>query len=158
MEQFQPGLLETQIEWFKNDITKTDKKWKVVLMHKDVLTYAFKHKDGRQAGISDIGQAFMPLFDQYGVDLVLTAHLHTYRNRGNIYNFERDAKGPLYILTGVAGNVRYPDLWADHSLDVTVAPQPETDNYMTLEVSGNTLRLAAFLPDGKQIDNVEIKK
>ena len=66
--------------------------------------------------------------------------------------------GPLYILTGVAGNVRYPELWADHSLDVSVAPQPETDNYMTLEVSGNTLRLAAFLPDGKQIDSVEIKK
>ncbi len=158
MEQFQPGLLETQMKWFKNDISKTNKKWKVVLLHKDVLTYAFKSKPGRQAGISDIGQAFMPLFDQYGVDVVLTAHLHTYRNRGHIQNFERSARGPLYILTGVAGNVRYPELWADHSLDVTVAPQPETDNYMTLEVSGNTLRLAAFLPDGKQIDSVEIKK
>ena len=158
MEQFQPGLLETQIEWFKNDISKTNKKWKVVLMHKDVLTYAFKNRTDRQAGISDIGQAFMPLFDQYGVDVVLTAHLHTYRNRGHIQNFERDARGPLYILTGVAGNVRYPELWADHSLDMTVAPQPETDNYMTLEVSGNALRLAAFLPDGKQIDKVEIKK
>lgn len=158
MEQFQPGLLETQIEWFKNDISKTNKKWKVVLMHKDVLTYAFKNRTDRQAGISDIGQAFMPLFDQYDVDVVLTAHLHTYRNRGHIQNFERSARGPLYILTGVAGNVRYPELWADHPLDVTVAPQPETDNYMTLEVSGNTLRLAAFLPDGKQIDSVEIKK
>ena len=158
MEQFQPGLLETQIEWFKNDISKTNKKWKVVLMHKDVLTYAFKNRTDRQEGISDIGQAFMPLFDQYGVDAVLTAHLHTYRNRGHIQNFGRDARGPLYILTGVAGNVRYPELWADHSLDMTVAPQPETDNYMTLEVSGNTLRLAAFLPDGKQIDKVEIKK
>ena len=158
MEQFQPGLLAAETEWFKNDISKTNKKWKVVLMHKDVLTYAFKNRTDRQAGISDIGQAFMPLFDEYGVDVVLTAHLHTYRNRVNIYNFERDTKGPLYILTGVAGNVRYPELWADHSLDVTVAPQPETDNYMTLEVSGNTLRLAAFLPDGKQIDKVEIKK
>ena len=158
MEQFQPGLLAAETEWFKRDIAKTDKKWKVVLMHKDVLTYAFKSKSGRQAGISDIGQAFMPLFDQYGVDVVLTAHLHTYRNRGHIQNFERDARGPLYILTGVAGNVRYPGLWAGHPLDVTVAPQPETDNYMTLEVSGNTLRLAAFLPDGKQIDNIEIKK
>ena len=100
----------------------------------------------------------MPLFDEYGIDVVLTAHLHTYRNRGNIYNFERDKRGPLYILTGVAGNVRYPDLWANHPLDVMIAPQPETDNYMTLEATGNTLRLAAFLPDGKQIDKVEIKK
>lgn len=158
MEEFQPGLLEEETEWFKNDITKTDKKWKVVLMHKDVLTYAFKNRMDRQAGISDIGQAFMPLFDEYGVDVVLTAHLHTYRNRGHIENFERNARGPLYILTGVAGNVRYPELWADHSLDVTVAPQPETDNYMTLVATGNTLRLEAFLPDGKQIDKVEIKK
>lgn len=118
MEQFQPGLLAAETEWFKKDITKTDKRWKVVLMHKDVLTYAFKNRTDRQAGISDIGQAFMPLFDQYGIDVVLTAHLHTYRNRGNIYNFERDSKGPLYILTGVAGNVRYPDLWADHPFDV----------------------------------------
>ena len=158
MEQFQPGLLEAQTEWFKNDVAKTNKKWKVVLMHKDVLTYAFKNKEGRQAGISDIGRAFMPLFDKYDVDVVLTAHLHTYRNRGHIYNFERDKRGPLYILTGVAGNVRYPDLWADHPLDVTMAPQPETDNYMTLEASADTLSLAAFLADGKQIDKVEIKK
>lgn len=158
MEQFQPGLLGAQTEWFKKDIAKTDKKWKVVLMHKDVLVYGFKNKEGRQAGISDIGRAFMPLFDQYGVDIVLTAHLHTYRNRGHIYNFERDERGPLYILTGVAGNVRYPELWADHPLDVAVAPQPETDNYMTFEASGDTLRLASFLSDGKQIDKVEIKK
>ena len=158
MDEFQPGLLEAETEWFKNDITKTDKKWKVVLMHKDVLVYGFKNRTDRQAGISDIGSAFMPLFDQYGVDAVLTAHLHTYRNRGKIYNFERDTRGPLYILTGVAGNVRYPDLWANHPLDVTIAPQPETDNYMTLVATGNTLRFEAFLPDGKQIDKVEIKK
>lgn len=158
MEQFQPGLLAEQTDWFKSDMAKTDKKWKVVLMHKDVLTYGFKNRTDRQAGISDIGREFMPLFDEYGVDVVLTAHLHTYRNRGNIYNFERDTKGPLYILTGVAGNVRYPELWADHALDLTVAPQPETDNYMTLEATGNTLKLAAFLSDGKQIDSVEIKK
>ena len=158
MEQFQPGLLAAEIEWFKNDISKTNKKWKVVLMHKDVLTYAFKNRTDRQAGISDIGQAFMPLFDEYGVDVVLTAHLHTYRNRGHIENFERDDRGPLYILTGVAGNVRYPDLWADHPLDIKIAAQPETDNYIALEASNNMLRIASFLPDGKQIDSVEIKK
>lgn len=158
MEQFQPGLLETEVKWFKNDIAKSNKKWKVILMHKDVLVYAIKNRDNRKAGISDIGKVFMPLFDQYGVDIVLTAHLHTYRNRGNIYNFERATKGPLYILTGVAGDVRYPNLWENHPFDVLVAPQPETDNYMTLEASADTLHFASFLAEGKQIDNIEIKK
>ena len=158
MEQFQPGLLETQIEWFKNDISKTNKKWKVVLMHKDVLTYAFKNRTDRQEGISDMGQAFMPLFDQYGVDAVLTAHLHTYRNRGHIQNFERDARGPLYILTGVAGNVRYPELWKQHSLDEVIAPQPETDNYLTMEAGEHTLTFSSYLPNGQKIDTISINK
>ncbi len=158
MEQFQPGLLETQQKWFVNDIKNTNKKWKVVLMHKDVLTYEIKNRTDRKAGISDIGRAWMPLFDEYGVDAVLTAHLHTYRRRGNLYDFESDTRGPLYIITGVAGNVRYPDLWVDHPFDQATAPQPETDNYMTIEASEDVLRLAAFLVDGRKIDQVEIRK
>ena len=127
-------------------------------MHKDVLTYEIKNRTDRKAGISDIGRAWMPLFDEYGVDAVLTAHLHTYRRRGNLYNFESDTRGPLYIITGVAGNVRYPDLWVDHPFDQATAPQPETDNYMTIEASEDVLRLAAFLVDGRKIDQVEIRK
>lgn len=159
MEQFQPGLLEIQKEWFINDLRQSTKKWKVVLMHKDVLTYKFKTRQSdRQSGISDIGKDWMPLFDQYEIDVVLTGHLHTYRRRERLYNFQPDERGPLYILTGVAGNVRYPNLWGDHPFDKVVAPQPETDNYMTLEVDEKALRLKAFLPSGEEIDHVEITK
>ena len=158
IEPLEPGLLEDQLAWFKQDIMKTTKKWKVVMLHKDVLTYAIKNRTDRKAGFSDIGKEFMPLFDQYGVDLVLSAHLHTYRRRVNLYDFKADSKGPLYILTGVAGNVRYPGLWEDNPLDAVVAPQPETDNYLTLEASADSLKLEAYLPTGEQIDHVEIKK
>ncbi len=158
METFQPGLLEEEQAWFKADITKTQKKWKIILMHKDVLQYANKRRTDRSSGISDIGRVFMPLFDKYNVDVVLTAHLHTYRRRDHIYNFQPDTKGPLYIITGVAGNVRYPNLWEDHPFDKVKAPQPETDNFMTLEASFDRLRLAAFLPNGNEIDHVELRK
>lgn len=100
----------------------------------------------------------MPLFDAAGIDLVLSAHLHTYRNRGHIKGFERSAEGPLYILTGVAGNVRYPGLWVDHALDTYVAPQPETDNYLTLTADSATLSVRCFLPDGAQIDEATLRK
>lgn len=53
----------------------------------------------------------MPIFDKYDVDAVLTAHLHTYRRRALIRDFAQNEQGTLYILTGVAGNVRYPSLW-----------------------------------------------
>ena len=98
------------------------------------------------------------IFDEYGIDLVLSAHLHTYRNREHIQNFQRATQGPFYLLTGLAGNVQYPNLWARHSLDVKIAPQPETENYIILEKKENSLHLTSYLPDGNVIDEVEIKK
>ena len=159
MEEFYPNLLKDQLAWFKADMEKSKKKWNVVLMHKDVLRYGFlTRKTPREEGFSEEGKTFMPLFDKYNVDVVLTAHLHTYRNRGRIYAFNRDTKGPLYILTGVAGDVRYPNLWKRHSLDVAIAPQPETNNYMVLEASADRLRFSCYLPDGTIIDEAEVKK
>lgn len=155
---FHQGLLETQQAWFREDVRKTDKKWKIVLMHKDPLQYRIANRLERQEGFSDEGRAWMPLFDEAGIDVVFSAHLHTYRNRGHIKNFERDASGPLYILTGVAGNVRYPGLWVDHALDKTVAPQPETDNYLTLCVKDAGVEIACFLPDGTEIDRETLQK
>lgn len=158
MLQFQPSLVETQAAWLNEDLTQSTKKWKIILMHKDVLTYEIRNRTDREAGISDIGRIFMPIFDQHNVDVVLTGHLHTYRRRERLYDFRPDARGPMYIVTGVAGNVRYPNLWIDHPFDKAVAPQPETDNYMTLEASANTLRLASFLLSGEKIDEVEVSK
>ena len=159
MEEFLPNLLQDQLAWFKADMEKTRKKWKAVLMHKDVLQYAFlTRKTNREEGFSEIGRIFMPLFERYKVDVVLTAHLHTYRNRGHIFEFKRDTKGPLYILTGVAGDVRYPSLWKRHSLDVAVAPQPETNNYIVMEASTDKMRFSCYLPDGTKIDEAELEK
>ena len=157
-EGFLPGLKEEQLDWLPGDVAASEKKWKVVLLHKDVLQYRIGKRPERKEGFSDAGETFMPLFDALGVDVVLSAHLHTYRNRGHIKAFRRDPEGPLYILTGVAGNVRYPGLWIDHALDEKVAPQPETDNYMTMEASKDALRFRCFLPDGTEIDDVSVRK
>ena len=159
-ESFHPGLLAEQQAWFEKDIANSQAAWNIVLMHKDPLQYAFQNRPDRhrEEGFSDDGKAWMPLFDAHGIDLVLSAHLHTYRNRGHIRDFRRDASGPLYILTGVAGNVRYSNLWKDHSLDEVVAPQPETDNYLTLQGDAHQLEIKSFLPDGSLIDTASLQK
>ena len=157
--EFQQGLLDEQLEWLRQDAQKSTAHWKVALIHKDVLQYRIKNRPERREGFSDVGEVFMPLFDELGIDLVLTAHLHTYRNRGRLYHQQPSTnKGPLYILTGVAGNVRYPNLWTDHAFDQTVAPQPESDNYLTLEATPDSLTVACFLPDGSEIDRTTIRK
>ena len=159
MAQFQPQLLADEMEWFRKDIGNTNKKWKVVLMHKDPLQYGFANRpEPREEGFSPEGKDWMPLFDEYGVDVVLSAHLHTYRDRGHIADFKRNPQGPLYIITGVAGNVQYPGLWKQHALDEYVAPQPETDNYLVMQATDDTLSFSSYLPSGELLHTSTVQK
>ena len=43
-------------------------------------------------------------------------------------------------------------------LDKVVAPQPETDNYITLSATEEKLEIACSLPDGTEIDRNLHKK
>jgi len=160
LDEFIPGLVEEQQAWIRSDMAAHRKKWNIVMMHKDVLQYRINGRPERTEGFSEDGNLWMPLFDELGIDIVYTAHLHTYRNRGHIYGFAKrpDQKGPLYILTGVAGNVRYPNLWVDHAMDDVTLPQPETDNYLTMEIGAAAIEVACFLPDGTEMDRVRVEK
>lgn len=159
-KEWMPDLYEKEKVWLEKDLRETKKKWKVVLMHKDPLQYGFadESRPHREEGFSEEGQYFMPVFDKYGVDLVLSAHLHTYRDRGHIYDFKRSDKGPVYVIDGLSGNVRYPGLWEKHELDEYVAPQPETDNYSILEASEDKLVLTGYLPDGTKLHETVVRK
>ena len=153
-----PDLYDVQVQWLRQDLASNTKKWTVVLMHRDPFQYAFNRPGAsRAAGFDEEGVLFMPIFDEFNVDLVLSAHLHSYRNRGHVRNFERDASGPLYILTGIAGDARRPN-WQQYPLDVYVAPDREKNNYMTMTVTPNRLVVRAFLADGTQIDESVIEK
>ena len=153
-----PDLYDVQVQWLRQDLASNMKKWTVVLMHRDPFQYAFDRPGAsRDVGFNEEGVLFMPIFDEFNVDLVLSAHLHSYRNRGHVRNFNRDASGPLYILTGIAGDARRPK-WKEHPLDVYVAPDRDKNNYMTMTVTPNKLIVKAFLPDGTQLDESVIEK
>lgn len=162
MMEFQPKLRQDQLKWLEQDLANTQAKWKVVMMHRDIFIYGYGPKSGRAHTFStffiQVGADMMPIFERYNVDAVLTAHLHTYRRRVPLRNFKPADDGITYILTGVAGDVRYDNLWEDFSWDAARAPKPETANYMTMEQEGDNLIFNAFLPDGKKFDTVTLTK
>ena len=158
LDEFTPNLIDAQKSWLRQDLSSTAKPWKIVFVHKDVLQYRINGRPERREGFSQVGEVFMPEFDSLGVDAVFTGHLHTYRNRGRLKNFRPDDTGALYILTGLSGNVRYAGLWIDHALDRVTAPQPETDNFLTLEVDAKTLSAKCFLSNGELLDEVTLHK
>ncbi len=151
------GLLENQISWLKQDVQENRKPWKVVLMHKDVLAYENLGPGKGQCYINDIGQKFMDTFDECSIDLVLTGHEHTYRNRHHIFDGKPSDHGPVYVLCGLAGDQRYPGIWIDPVFDKVTAPQPETDNYLTLDADKDSLRLRCYLMDGTVIDDMTLQ-
>lgn len=159
MHKFQPDMMKAQLAWLENDLATTTKKWKVVLMHRDILEYGRDAKPlGDEIKFTEEGQTFMPIFDKYNVDAVISAHLHTYRRRVQLTDFKPNDHGTLYILSGVSGNVRYPNLWHNNPLDAYVAPQPETDNFMVLDASADKLTFSAYFPDNTLMDTITLTK
>lgn len=163
MKKFQPDLLADELQWLEKDLAASKAPWKVALMHRDIFLYGFGPESGRaqtKTHFLDFSYQLMPVFEKYKVDAVLTAHLHTYRRRVPLQNFAPAPQGSgiTYILTGVAGSVRYPKLWGDFEWDAATAPKPETANYMTMKADAKTLEFKAFLPDGKQFDEVKLTK
>lgn len=121
MADFNPDLMQQQLSWLRSDLAGTQSKWKIVLMHKDILRYAFTDRpnnfDPASIQFTPWAQQLMPVFEEYNVDAVLTAHLHTYRRRVPLKAFKPDNTGITYILTGVAGSVRYANLWQRNTAD-----------------------------------------
>ena len=138
-ESYRDEVRAEQMAWLEKDLAATTKKWKVVLMHRDTFSYPNTKVARMTAGFSDMGELFMPVFEKYDVDMVLSAHYHMYRRRGHVENFQRSEKGPYYIITGVAGDVKYAEIWKDHPLDEYVSPYLDGDNYLVLHKDNNSL-------------------
>ena len=161
LDGLKPGLLQEELLWLKHDAQSSPKPWKVVLMHKDVIAYdEYQPKAGHAGGISDVGHAFMKAFDMLGIDLVLTGHMHTYRNRGHIYDEKPADHGPVYLMFGPAGNERY-FVPPDETFDKVSLDQSDKNvyrNYLTLTAAPAKLITNCYLEDGTLVDRVVLTK
>ena len=95
VDSLRPGLLAEQMAWLRRDMAASRKKWKIVLMHKDIIEYDYPDvSDPRTGDISATGRALMPLFDELRPDVVLTAHqqMLAQPERGNYMTLEASAE------------------------------------------------------------------
>ena len=151
LQEWYPNLLADQQRWLAKDLSQTQKKWKVVLMHRGIWTYPF---DGP---LDDIGHTFVPVFDEYHVDLVFTAHVHSYARTKAMKNGRFDPAGTVYITTGRSGEKVW-DKSPQKPMDEFYYNPLDMPNYLVLEASLDALKVAAFKQTGELIDQTEIKK
>lgn len=151
LRNWYPDLLKQQQKWLEKDLSHTQKKWKVVLMHRGIWKNPFN------GPLDEIGSMFAPVFDAHHVDLVLTGHVHSYARTVALKNGRRDPAGTIYITTGRSGEKTW-DKSPRKPMDEVYYNPLDMPNYLVLEASQTALKVAAFKKNGDLIDQTEIKK
>jgi Icc-related predicted phosphoesterase len=112
-----------QLEWLQMDLKSIDRKitpWIIVIFHQPYVNSNFKH-NMRTEGHSMEDDVEDTLYT-YGVDLVLSGHVHAYERSCRVYKYECVDNAPYYITIGDGGNA---EGLSTHWLH----PQPEWSLY-----------------------------
>ena len=135
------GPDSAQVRWLKSDLERSRAKWKIVLMH--VPLYAsFHHGD-----YESLQRSLEPLFEKYGVDLVLQGHDH-------IYERSKPINGVLYVVAGTGGSLLRD--WPERK--PWVEKQIIDFGLAAVVVDGPTLELKWLDAEGKAQDDVTLRK
>ncbi|MFL5805315.1 MAG: metallophosphoesterase [Roseiflexaceae bacterium] len=92
-----------QYTWLINDLAASNRYWKFVFFHEPAYA-TDSNQDPHD--IAKIVQNLVPLFEQYGVDIVFQGHWHYYERSKPILNGQIStigAGGIVYIVTGGGG-------------------------------------------------------
>ena len=92
VDNYQPYAPGTaQYQWLQNDLATTTQPWKIVMMHVPAYSSSVAGTAPGSTGALD------PLFEKYGVQVVIAGHSHNYE-RTSVIN------GVTYIVDGGGGN------------------------------------------------------
>ncbi len=134
---YSPG--SAQHSWLVSDLEANDVEWIFVFTHYPA------YSSGPHGGTAGVQTWLVPLFEQYGVDMVFTGHDHLY---------ERSYKdGVHYITTGGGGANLYP---------CYATPNPYSEycvsahHHCTIDVSGLSAVMKARYNDGTVFDEVTL--
>jgi len=82
-----------QLDFLERTLRDSAARWKIVAVHES------PYSAGYQGSNKDVREAFVPIFERYGVQLVLSGHDHDYQRSDPI-------NGVTYVVTGGAAGTR----------------------------------------------------
>lgn len=131
---------DDMLDWLRQDLEKTDRRWKIAYFHRP------PYSSGRHGSSLEVREAFSPIFEEYGVQLVLTGHDHTYERSVEI-------DGVVYVVTGGGGQW----LYRVGESDFTVVSKRD-HNFSVIEASPSQLTLRAINIQGEVIDEFTLSQ
>jgi 3',5'-cyclic AMP phosphodiesterase CpdA len=132
-----------QLDWLERELSSTNTPWKICFMHHPL------YSDGRYHGADvDLRAHLEPLFEKYGVDVVLSGHDHVYERL-------KPEHGIYYFVLGNSGELRYRNLRASAEM----AAGFDTDrSFMVLEIAGDKLYFQTVSRAGQVVDSGELDR
>lgn len=94
------------IKWLQQDLTSSDKTYKIVMFHHPAYPAVDIPKDNARA--ATIQQKFVPVMEAAGVDLVLSGHQHVYMRSYPMLKGVRNDNGIIYLMGNSGGKSYTP--------------------------------------------------
>ena len=152
-----------QYRFVKEDLIGAHKNESINL----IIVYSFRSfysSNTTHPGQEDLRDTYHPLFDKYGVDIVLQAHNHNYQRTyplkynhakpstpivvdKHLQNYYNKLKGPIFVTVGTGG----APLYNFSSQQPYVITQFARHGFLNVEVTGNGSNLTATFYDNKEM-------
>jgi hypothetical protein len=135
------GLISAeQMQWLEPDLNAANKPWKIAIMHEPGYSTGGSSSGYPHPNNDHVRDSLQPLFEQFGVQLVLCGHNHYYA---------RACKNGIYHVTAAGGGAPLysPDPW--HS---NVIKTEQCHHYCRAEISDTTMSVQVVKPNGDTID------
>ena len=127
-----------QLDWLTSQLMGSRAAWKICFFHHPL------YSDGKMHGPDlDLRSRIEPLFEKYGVNVVLSGHDH-------VYERIKPQKGIAYFVLGNAGELRYHDLRPS----ADTAKGFDTDRaFMMVEITGDEFWFQVVSRTGQTVDS-----
>ncbi|KAB8138114.1 metallophosphoesterase [Gracilibacillus oryzae] len=136
-----------QGEWLRNDLAQSDKDWTVAVFHRSPY--------GSTYVTEAVQEHWVPVFDEFGVDLVLNGHDHIYLRSHPMKGGQQvaEGEGTTYMTPGATGNkfyglTEYP--WQK------IVDDENTQMYSSVEVNGENLHVITKTVGGRTVDEFNL--
>lgn len=149
-------LMAAQTAWLEDQLKNNPNKWTVVTFHHPVYSTTGTRNN------TQVRNQWAPLFEKYGVDLVLQGHDHSY-GRGNQQAARKSVTvhdGVVYVVS-VSGGKMYAlnngENWTGNGAEAVSSSQ-NTQLYQLIDVAADSIRFEARYANGEHHDGFLIRK
>ena len=134
----------TQTSWLRRRLAASTARWKIAVLHHAPYVCGFHSGDDR------VVSRWVPLFERYGVRLVLAGHEHSYQRF-------LPRRGVTYVVHGGGGAFPYPPTRCPAGYPGRAATRLGF-GFLSIVVSPERLIVSAITQRGQRVDRVALDR